>query len=139
MKPPITLVAIIAASLPLAGCASTGYGMGMGYGPGGYYPSGYGYGAYPYDGWYDGYYGSIYDGYWGSDGSFYYRSTRQDRDYRRADAQHFRRDHQGNGNGQGWHEMRGTLHYDHGAQMPNFPHDRDHDRQGRHGRRPGGN
>jgi hypothetical protein len=134
MKRPIILLAACTAGLALSGCADTGYGFGMGYGSGGYSPSGYGYGAYPYDGWYDGYYGSIYDGYWGNDGYFYYRSNRRDRDYRRGDAQHFRRDHQGQGNGRDWREMRGTLHYDRGAQMPNFPRDqnRGRDRDGRH-------
>lgn len=126
MKPPITLLAACAAGLTLTGCADTGYGFGMGYGSGGYYPSSYGYGAYPYDGWYDGYYGPIYDGYWGSDGYFYYRSNQRNHHYRRGDAGHFRRQHDGRGNGQGWHEMRGTLHYRQGAQMPNFP--RQHDR-----------
>ena len=135
MKARLTLLAASLASLPLAGCMDSGYGVGLGvgYGSGGYYPADYGYGAYPYNGWYDGYYGPIYDGYWGNDGYFYYRSNDRDRDYRRGDRDHFRRDH--DGSGQGWHEMRGTLRYDRGTQMPNFPH-RDHDGdRGHHGRR----
>lgn len=118
-------------------------GFGLGYGSGGYYPASYGYGAYPYDGWYDGYYGSIYDGYWGNDGFFYYRLNRGDRDYHRGDAPHFRRQHEGQADG--YREMRGTLHYRQGATMPNFPSagdrggDRDKSRDGGHHSRKGGN
>ncbi|WP_338467703.1 hypothetical protein RXV95_03870 [Novosphingobium sp. ZN18A2] len=122
MKRAITLVALAGASLALSGCMGTGYGVGLGYSSGyggGYYPSGYGYGAYPYDGWYDGYYGPIYDGYWGNDGYFYYRSSRDQRDYRRGDNHHFRRQHEGRE--RGYHEMRGTLRYDRDARMPSFP------------------
>lgn len=42
-----------------------------------------------YDGYYDGYYGPYSNGYWGGDGFFYYQSS--DRQYRRDDARHFRR------------------------------------------------
>jgi hypothetical protein len=48
--------------------------------------------SYPYNGWYDGYYGPIYDGYWGRDGFFYYRSAPDARAFRRGDRNHFRRD-----------------------------------------------
>jgi hypothetical protein len=51
-------------ALPLGACVDDyAYGARVSYGPG----------PYAYNGWYDGYYGSIYDGYWGNDGYFYYR------------------------------------------------------------------
>lgn len=122
MKRSIVLAAACAAFLPLAGCAD-GFGLGMG----ATYPADYAYGAYPYDGWYDGYYGSIYDGYWGNDGYFYYRLNKGERNYRRGEAAHFRRQHQGQADG--YHEMRGTLRYEQGLTMPSFPKSDDHGRR----------
>ena len=73
-----------AAVVLMAGCADYGvgvYGGGPVYGP---------VADIEYDGYYDGYYGPIYDGYW-QGGVFYYRSSDRD-DWRRGDAQHFRRE-----------------------------------------------
>ncbi|MBS0387763.1 MAG: hypothetical protein JSR15_04715 [Proteobacteria bacterium] len=72
---------ILLTSLPLAGCVTDGYTYGVGMS----------WSSYPYDGWYDGYYGQIYDGYWGTDNYFYFRQHDQDRYYRRGDSNHFMR------------------------------------------------
>ncbi|MGE3692944.1 MAG: hypothetical protein AB7F98_16340 [Novosphingobium sp.] len=76
----LLLSAAALALLPLAGCATDGYG---------YY--GLSWSSYPYDVWYDGYYGPIYDGYWGTDGFFWYRPDRSVNRYRRGEHSHFRR------------------------------------------------
>ena len=100
------------AALPLAGCATDGYG-------GGYtYSAGVAWNDYPYDFYYDNYYGPIYDGYWGGDGYFYYRSSVSDRGYRRGDGHHFRHDE----NGGTYHRYQGTVHQPApGTRMPSYP------------------
>lgn len=50
-----------------------------------------------YDGYYDGYYGPYTSGYWGGDGFFYYQD--RDRQYRRDDSRHFRREQFNGGQG----------------------------------------
>jgi hypothetical protein len=98
LKAPLAAIAL--AAIPLAGCATDGYGYGYG---NGYYGGDYGdryaysdgyYGS-PYDVWYDGYYGPIDSGYWGGDGYFYY-TTGNSRDWRRGETGPFRREAYGN-------------------------------------------
>ncbi len=67
------------AALLTAGCASSGY-----YGGGGY---GYDYNS-PGDVWYDGYYGPYTDGYWDDAGGFFYRD--HDGRFQRDAGNHFR-------------------------------------------------
>ena len=80
----ITLALAAAAPLALAACAEDYYGTGYG-------NVSYGWRSYPYDVWYDNYYGPFYDGYWGTDGFFWYRLFSTDRNYRRGDGNHFYR------------------------------------------------
>ena len=120
MKPRTALIFLALAAAPLAACDD-----GYGYGRGSLYWS-----DYPYNGWYDGYYGSIYDGYWGTDNFFYYRLGPSERNYRRADRDHFRRGDMPQGGN--YHRFEGTTHQPpQGTHMPRFP------REGGHGgRRP---
>lgn len=119
---------IIALPLLLGGLSSCYEYGGYGVASTGYYGDGY----YPYDGWYDGYYGPIYDGYWGSDNYFYYRPNSRDRDYRRGDRTHFRNDRTNPGHG--WNSMQGRTRWDRSKSMPNYPrHERRED--SRHERR----
>lgn len=127
MKRSIALAALALASVPLAACVDDGYNYGVGVG----------WRSYPYDVWYDGYYGPFYDGYWGTDGFFYYRQFEHDRHYRRANRGHFRRD------GDHFYRDRPTVpdprfrRYDgrtrqppQGTRMPRYPRDdRDRDRR----------
>jgi hypothetical protein len=106
-----TPLALVSAGT-LGGCVTDGYGHGG-------YSVGIGYAdAYPYDGYYDGFYGSVYDGYWGNDGYFYYRGNANDRRFRRGDHAHFGRQP---GNGGHWQPMRGNFQPSHGMRMPSFP------------------
>lgn len=82
MKRSLALISLTLATVPLGACVNDGYSYGVGTS----------WQSSPYDVWYDGYYGSLYDGYWGTDGSFYYRLNERDRNYRRGEASHFRRD-----------------------------------------------
>ena len=77
MKRSIILLSLALVGLPFAGCVEDGYDNGLG-------------GYHAYDGYYDGYYGSIYDGYWGRNGYFHYRRSEQDRHYQQGDHDHFR-------------------------------------------------
>ncbi|MBS0482751.1 MAG: hypothetical protein JSR96_11505 [Proteobacteria bacterium] len=82
MIKPVMLAGLMLAAVPLAGCASNGYGYSQPYAYSGYsYPRSYG--------WYDGYYGSVYDGYWGQGGYYYYRTHDRDR-WQRDNDHHFR-------------------------------------------------
>jgi hypothetical protein len=106
MKRPLVLLALAAAALPLAACVEDGYGYAAIY-------------STPYYGWYDNFYGPIYDGYWGTDNFFYYRLTPNDRNYRRGDSRHFRRDAVPGGS---YNRFEGTIRQPpQGARMPNFP------------------
>lgn len=97
-------------ALPLAGCATDGYGYGGGVGVA-WVDS-------PYDVYYDDYYGPIYDGYWGGDNYFYYRSSATG-SYHRGDSHHFRHD---TGTGNTWHRYQGTTHQPpRGTSMPHYP------------------
>jgi hypothetical protein len=99
----------LAASGALSGCVTDGYGGGgIAYGD-----------PYAYDGYYDGFYGSVYDGYWGNDGYFYYRGNANDHRFRRGDRAHFGRQA---GAGTGWRPMHGNFQPSHGMHMPSFPH-----------------
>lgn len=123
----ITLALAAAAPLALAGCAEDYYGDGYNYN------AGYGWQNYPYDVYYDNYYGPFYDGYWGSDGYFWYRLLQSDRTWRRGGRDHFNRDggnHGGQGGGRGggnngghnWQHYNGTVHQPPAnARLPNFP------------------
>lgn len=75
----LLFLATAAGMLSAAGCASTGYYGGAGYG--------YDY-AGPADVWYDGYYGPYSEGYWGDGGAFFFRA--QDGHVYRDRAGHFR-------------------------------------------------
>ena len=104
---------IIAAPIVLAlgGCVTDGYGyggVGLAYGD-----------AYPYDGWYDGYYGPLHDGYWGNNGYFYYRSNAGDRRFRRGDRAHFYRGP--NAPGANFRGMRGDYRPSRGEHAPHYP------------------
>src|SRR5260221_12661466 len=90
-------------ALALAGC--TGWGVYSG-------------GPHPYHGYYDDYYGPIYDGYWGSNGLFYFRSSEQDRHFRRGDPAHFRRDATADGR---FHPMQGSGTPRAGTRLRPFP------------------
>lgn len=120
MKTKILALALAGSTMALSACATDGYGYGASVGwneP------------YAYDGWYDGYYGSIYDGYWGADNYFYYRSSPNERGFRRADRNHFLRDAPQRGR-PGWdtyHQQRGEFRPQQGMTMPRF-----------HGGAPGG-
>jgi hypothetical protein len=107
MKRTLVLIGLVLAPLPLAACVEDeGVGMYVG-------------SDYPYDGYYDDYYGPIYDGYWGGDGYFYYRSRQADRGFIRGDQTHFRR----SGGGmpaQNFHPMQGTMRPTQGMRMPHF-------------------
>jgi hypothetical protein len=108
----LILLSAAVAPLALAGCYEEGYGYGGGV------AAGYGYGApYAYNGWYDDYYGPFYDGYWGGDGFFYYRSSVNDRDFRRGDPNHFRR---APGGGDHFHEMHGSFTPNRSMHTPHF-------------------
>ena len=131
MRHPLLIGAALATGLAVAGCASDQYGYGnYGYGYDQGYDYGYGYAA-PYNAYYDGYYGPIYDGYWGTNGTFYYRTNRQERAYRADDRDHFRRDR---GDGDHWREWRGSVTPRRGYTMPNYRYrDRgDHGGRGHH-------
>lgn len=76
-----------------------------------------------YDGYYDGYYGPYTSGYWGGDGFFYYMGG--DRQYRRDDSRHFRREQFQGGQG---------IHGDDRRQKHGDRHDNQYDNRGdRHG------
>lgn len=108
----MALMGLSLIALPLAGCATDGYGGG--------YRASVAWVDSPYDAYYDNYYGPIYDGYWGGDGYFYYRGSVNDRTYHRGDRNHFRHD-QGTGNGN-WHRYQGTMHQPaQGTRMPHYP------------------
>jgi hypothetical protein len=83
MRKSLLSASLALAMLPLSGCVTDGYGYGYG---------GIGWSSYPYDVWYDGYYGPIYDGYWGTDGYFWYRPNQGVNRYVRGGHDHFRRD-----------------------------------------------
>lgn len=110
MNTKILAIALAGSTLALSACYDDGYGY-----------SGYSVGwgtPYDYNGYYDGYYGSIYDGYWGGDGYFYYRNNDRDRHFRRADRNHFRRDAP-----QGQHNYRpqqGQFRPQQGMRMPQW-------------------
>ncbi len=110
MKRSLFLVATpLALAFSLSGCVTDGYGgASIGYGE-----------PYAYDGYYDGYYGSIYDGYWGNDGYFYYRGSGNDHRFHRGDHNHFGRQPGQTGN---WQQMHGNTQPGRGMHMPSFPH-----------------
>lgn len=81
MKQLAAALALAAAATLPAACDRDAYGSGS-----------FTWSSYPYDGWYNGYYGDFHDGYWGTDGYFWYRLTPADRRYRRDERRHFRRD-----------------------------------------------
>ena len=117
-KRSIALCALALAAVPLSACVEDGYTYGMGMT----------WRSYPYDVWYDGYYGPLYDGYWGTDGYFYYRLQDNDRHYRRGDNGHFRREPR-------YKQYDGhSQEPPHGTRMPNYPRDGygDHRDDGRH-------
>ncbi len=110
MKPPILLCSLALCIMPFGGCAD-GYDTNLAMG----------WNAYPYDAWYDNYYGPIYDGYWGQDDFFYFRVLPSERTFRRGDRNHFHRggenppDHR-------FQRFTGTLRPPpHGTRMPKFP------------------
>lgn len=107
MKKTLVLIGLVLAPLPLAACVEDG-GGGMYIGS-----------SYPYDGYYDDYYGPIYDGYWGGDGYFYYRHNQGDRRFSRGDRSHFRRSG-GGMPGQNFHPMQGVTRPTQGTHMPHF-------------------
>jgi len=114
----ILLALACAGAAPLAGCA-----YGYGYDGYGYYGAGYGaaWNSYPYDVWYDGYYGPFYDGYWGTDGFFYYRPYAHDGHYHRGDGDHFHHGRPGGHDG-GYREYHGSTHQPPGgAVVPSYP------------------
>jgi hypothetical protein len=113
------LLALAAASLPLAGCAHGRYTYGVGLT----------WNSYPYNVWYDGYYGSIYDGYWGTDGFFYFRLNSRDTIYRRGDHNHFYRQMPSNDRFRRYDGQ--TRQPPQGTRMPNYPSPRDRDRNRR--------
>ena len=103
------LVAICAFSaLPLGACADGhGYGgVNVGVGT-----------PYAYNGYYDDYYGAVYDGYWGDDGGFYYRSSANDRRYRRGDSAHFNQNAPSGGH---YHQIQGSMTPTRGMHTPHF-------------------
>ncbi len=118
MKHPLALLSLTALALPLSACATTGYDGGL-----------YAGSAYAYDGYYDGFYGSIYDGYWGNNGYFYYRGGPQER-FRRGDRNHFHP----NGPHPGGHfqPMQGNIRPAPGMRMPHFGGGPGHPRPSRH-------
>lgn len=121
------LAGLCLAALPLGGCVTDTYGDT------GYYSAGVAWNPYPYDVWYDDYYGPIYDGYWGGDGYFYYRTGANDRDWHRGSGNHFRHDSGGNN----YHRYQGSTHQPSaGAHMPYYPgnHSNNDDNNGRHRR-----
>lgn len=131
MNNTILALALAGSTMALGGCVTDGHGDGYGY-------SSVGWGTpYAYDGWYDGYYGSIHDGYWGSDDYFYYRNSDRDRRYRRGDRNHIMRSAP-----QGQHryqQFRGEMRPQQGMKMPMWRGGGDH-RGGDHrggGRGPG--
>lgn len=81
MRKSLIAASLALAMLPLSGCVTDRYGYG-----------GIGWSTYPYDVWYDGYYGPIYDGYWGTDSYFWYRPEPGVNRYQRGGREHFRRD-----------------------------------------------
>jgi hypothetical protein len=107
------LMGLALVTLPLGACASDGYGYGSGY----TYSTGVAWNDYPYDVYYDDYYGPIYDGYWGSDNYFYYRNSGTG-GYHRGDGRHFRHNQGGNN----YHRYQGTVHQpSNGTRMPYYP------------------
>lgn len=91
----LLFLAAAAGMLATAGCATSGYYGGVGYG--------YNYAA-PADVWYDGYYGAYTEGYWGDGGAFFFRGV-DGRYYRDRDG-HFR----GQAFSGGQHFMAGHRH-----------------------------
>ena len=125
--------AVIALTLPLLALTACYDGYGH---PGYAYNVGV---AYPYEGYYDGFYGPIYDGYWGGDGFFYYRRGAGDRGFVRGDRDHFAREARNDGRFQ---PLRGEFRPDQrGMRTPQFrgdgnrggdrgrDHGHDHDRR----------
>ena len=108
MKRSIVVLSLVAlAALPLTACVGDGYDGGLYVGA-----------VFPFDGYYDDYYGSIYDGYWGSNGYFYYRRGEHDRAYIQGNRDHFRRG--GDIPGGRFHPIQGTTRPQQGARMPHF-------------------
>lgn len=121
----LTTVTLAITAAALSACNEGYGGPNEGWGPQPYY----------YDAWYDGYYGPIYDGYWGTDGVFYFRQYPTDRQFMRADSQHFR-----SGSvapGRTYQRFQGSIPTrPQGTAMPHFPQhspdrqvDRHHSRQ----------
>lgn len=123
MRRSTALLALALAGLSLAGCADGRYRYG----------GGVTWASYPYNVWYDGYYGPLYDGYWGTNGFFYFRLHDRDR-YRRGDHEHFRRG--GTQPDPRFRRYEGnTREPPRGTRMPNYP--REGRRDGQDGRRDG--
>lgn len=117
MKRTTALLGLALAALPLGACVDDGYRWG-----------GVVSVSYPYNGWYDGYYGSIYDGYWGSDNYFYYRLNEREKTYRRDNRYHFRRD--GTQPSPTYRRFEGTMRSPpQGTQMPRFPREQRPDKR----------
>ncbi len=110
MKSRIFLFSLAVCAMPLGGCED-GYDASLAMG----------WNAYPYDAWYDNYYGPIYDGYWGQDNYFYFRLRPEERAFRRGGRDHFHRE----GNtppGHRFQRFSGTMRPPpHGTRMPEFP------------------
>ena len=107
----ITLALAAAAPLALSACMEDGYTTTS---------VGIGWQSYPYDVWYDDYYGPFYDGYWGTDGFFYYRLLQNQNVWRRADQNHFRR--QPPANTDRYRQYNGSTHQPPpNAKLPNYP------------------
>jgi len=119
MKRSIGALALALATLPLTACYDGGYSVGVGWR------------SYPYDVWYDGYYGPFYDGYWGTDGFFYFRLDDRTGRYRRGDNRHF---HRGDmPPSPSFRRYQGqTREPPRGARMPSYPPHRDGDDRDRH-------
>jgi len=122
MNRPIVLLSLAAFALPLSACATDSY-------DGRFYADA----AYPYDGYYDGFYGPIYDGYWGSNGYFYYRANSGGR-FIRGDHNHFRPGNAAPSPGGKFQPMQGNTRPMAGTKMPHFNGTRINN-GGRNGRR----
>jgi hypothetical protein len=96
MKRVLLAAAAVAALVSLGACADDYYGPRHG-------PGFYEHHPVAYDGFYDGYYGTVYDGYWG-DGGYYY-SMREGGPYLHDDGGHFRQDA-----GPGFNAFHGGMH-----------------------------
>lgn len=121
--------------IPLCGMTAILAISGCAYPDGAYQGGVYQQRTVQYDGYYDGYYGPYTNGYWGGDGFFYYQSN--DRQYRRDDARHFRRDqfhgsygiHGGDRQHNDQRNRYEKHDYGHNSNSQRYRHDsRDHDR-----------